>query len=844
MKLFFSSFTRLVFVYGFIWPAYAIEFKEVPSATSGISHIGETWGASWGDFNGDRYPDIYASNHRARPSLWRNDGDGTFTDIVLQFDTSYTWHDFPFTDTHGGSWGDFDNDGDQDLLVLTGVAFPPELFVNNGVGITVDETGVRTFPDDREGRLATWFDYNGDGLLDVVINNRAPNLFLSQTAGSFSDITLSVGLNSFRTNFGVLSDIDLDGQVELFAISDGDFPEKVYEIDSPHFTDITSSVPFTGLGLDAVIADFNNDLLPDIFLVRGNLRPNQALKVLDGTTGEPDKIEAWLASGEINGERGISFQANATITVTIDTQLGLPKIFIGTGGYQPTSKTFVLDPNQISDQGIHPHNDAVDQGFYIGYDTTNQVIEIFMSPGNLSTRSYIIVDGIDMSDPITTNLNAGDFDITPKLFLNIGGGFIDTNGIGLSQPIACVATAAGDFDNDMDIYLVCRNGIENINNRLYLNQGDGTFDEAISFGAEGIVGAGLASGAGVGENVVSADYDLDGWLDLYVLNGLLLNPIRTGGPDQLFRNTTFNTSTNKWIALDLVGSVSNRDAIGAKVLASAGGLTQLSERNGNYHRWSQNHQRIHFGLGQNTTVDIEVHWPNGDIDNFAGLAANGLYEINQGLSGSGSGTASAVSPGALPSFPAPQASDECGVNPVDQPPVFPYHFDPAQDRGLFIWKDCATLGDWFVRATAGSGTGMEYAGQVISSQAFATVTPFAIEADNDILDVTDPVLIDYFLRMSGAGVDGFDFTTSPGAKACLSASSLPTGAQVMLGGGHLPVDLPLDLNTLGACIEISVDDLSVGEDDGVASFVVGLSQASSSTVMVEYTIRGRYSDRR
>ncbi|MEE9493957.1 MAG: Calx-beta domain-containing protein, partial [Gammaproteobacteria bacterium] len=834
----------------------AVEFTEMPSATSGLNYVGESWGASWGDVNGDRYPDIFASNHRARPSIWRNNGDGTFTDIVLQFDTSYTWIDFPIIDTHGGAWADFDNDGDQDLLSLTGNGNgdPAALFVNDGVGITTDESVLRGIPMDLEGRLATWMDYDADGLLDFVINNRAPNIVVnqdSQNPGNFTDQTTATGLKTFRTNFSVLTDLDNDDQFELLAVTDGDFPAKVYDIPylaGTPFTDLTSTVPTTGLVLDSVIADLDNDLLPDIFLVRGNLRPVQALKVIDGAAGEMDKIETFIAAGVGSGEKGIRFQANGPITVTISSQLGLPRIHLGSTGYipidtnsHPTDKTFQLDPTLLSDQGIEPHDptDNVDQGFFIGYDTATNEWVILNSPGQKSTRAYFQVDGVDLSTPIVTNMGLGDMPVTPKFFKNSGAGFTNISGVGLSQAVSCISAVAGDFDNDMDLdlYLVCRNGIENIVNRLYLNNGDGSFIEAASFGAEGITGVGLVSGAGVGENVVIADYDLDGWLDLYVMNGLLMNPIRVGGPDQLFRNTTGNTSTNHWIQLDLVGTVSNRDAIGAKVLASAGGQTQVSENNGNYHRWSQNFKRTHFGLAQNTTVDIEVRWPNGDVDTFVGLAADQLYEATQGLTGSSTGSIATVSAGTAPSFPAPQAGNECGVNPLNQPVDFPYHFDPEQDQSLFVWKDCATTGDWFVRATAGNGTGIEYDGLLLSSEAFALVTPFDVEVGNDIVDnTTDTAQIDFFLRGSGAGVDGFDFTANASAGLCLTASSLPVNGQVLLGKSHLPVSLPLDLNTLKTCVDISAVDISANEADGVATFTVSLSEAVATTVTVDYSV--------
>ena len=81
----------------------------------GSPRIGESWGNAWGDFDGDGYLDLWATNHKHKPSLYRNNRDGTFTDIIDQ-----VWNAYAFADTHGVAWADFDNDGDQDLIVLCG----------------------------------------------------------------------------------------------------------------------------------------------------------------------------------------------------------------------------------------------------------------------------------------------------------------------------------------------------------------------------------------------------------------------------------------------------------------------------------------------------------------------------------------------------------------------------------------------------------------------------------------------------------------------------------------------------------------------------------------------------
>jgi hypothetical protein len=77
---------------------------------------------------------------------------------------------------------------------------------------------------------------------------------------------------------------------------------------------------------------------------------------------------------------------------------------------------------------------------------------------------------------------------------------------------------------------------------------------------------------------------------------------------------------------------SNRDAVGARVWVTAGGVRQYREQNGGYHRWSQNHSRIHVGLGPNPTADITIQWPSGLKESYTALAANTVYRAAEGIS--------------------------------------------------------------------------------------------------------------------------------------------------------------------------------------------------------------------
>ena len=94
---------------------------------SGVAHSSETYGASWGDVNGDGFPDLFVSDHRTMKSLFVNQRTGSFVDIAS---TINNFANRPHADTHGASWADFDNDGDQDLLVSIGTGNPSEWYVN------------------------------------------------------------------------------------------------------------------------------------------------------------------------------------------------------------------------------------------------------------------------------------------------------------------------------------------------------------------------------------------------------------------------------------------------------------------------------------------------------------------------------------------------------------------------------------------------------------------------------------------------------------------------------------------------------------------------------------------
>jgi len=184
--------------------------------------------------------------------------------------------------------------------------------------------------------------------------------------------------------------------------------------------------------------------------------------------------------------------------------------------------------------------------------------------------------------------------------------------------------AWGDYDNDgwLDLFLnrgsPYGSGGPGENNALYHNNGDGTFSK--------ITEGSVVNDGGQGQGCAWGDYDNDGFPDLFVANGGFAVGIHKQ-PNFLYRN---NGNGNNWITLRLVGTASNRSAIGAKVRLKAriGGriFWQMREISGG----GQNDLRASFGLGNAAHVDtVRIEWPSGAVQEFRNVAAKRFLTIDE-----------------------------------------------------------------------------------------------------------------------------------------------------------------------------------------------------------------------
>ncbi len=638
----------------FLWPvtttlllaasiaAAQTAFTDV-TENSGVAHFSETYGASWGDVNGDGFPDLFVSNHRTMKSLFQNKGDGTFVDIASK---TSTWENRPGADTHGASWADFNNDGTQDLLVSLGTGNPSEWFVNQKGKLSFETIGSGLDIDNLGGRMPVWLDYDNDNRLDVLLAQYGgvAKLFHQNKDGTFTEMSAAAKLLCIRFHYAQLVDVNGDGRLDVLCPDEATFPQKIYDTSSFPWKKIYDSakpaafLPVVQHVVDSAIADFNNDGRMDMFVLGGV--QNHPSSVVQGGL---NRVEALLAGGS----KGFKFVTTGTVTFTIDWNKAvegggtdITKIQIGSKGTHPKSTTFTLDPSNSSVGGMPPAPTAASALplMQIGYDKTAHrwtlaiVTKLNQDGASIFSQGYMqVIASAPISGLQATGLWPTDLPGRPTLLMNHGGSFVDdTVAAHLDAKVQCGSVTAGDFDNDMyvDLYLACRTGASNIANILYHNNGNGTFTAVPDAGgAAGPIGLAIADAAGTADSAVTADYDEDGFLDLFVTNGFNLQPRYIGGPNKLFHN---KGNHNHWIELDLVGVKSDRDATGARVYATALGVTQFRVQDGRYHRWSQDSKRIHFGLAGATSVLLTVKWPSGLVQTFPSVAANKLYTITEG----------------------------------------------------------------------------------------------------------------------------------------------------------------------------------------------------------------------
>jgi len=241
-------------------------------------------------------------------------------------------------------------------------------------------------------------------------------------------------------------------------------------------------------------------------------------------------------------------------------------------------------------------------------------------------------------------LGIGDFDLDGSLdifkthfaddisvlYRNDGKGLFDDVTIrsGLAVETRFVGWGAGmvDLDNDglPDLFVATGSVYPEIERKLpsypfktprliFRNLGEGRFEELIDEAGPGIAAVHSSRGCAFG------DFDNDGDLDILVMN--------MNEPPSLLRNDI--TGGGHWLKVRLVGTKSNRSAIGSRVVVRYGGRQQVQEAMASASFYSVNDRRLHFGLGAATTVDLTIRWISGAVENIPGVKADQILTVRE-----------------------------------------------------------------------------------------------------------------------------------------------------------------------------------------------------------------------
>lgn len=538
------------------------------------------------DYDNDGFYDLFIPDG-VESKLFRNNGDGTFADVTEQVGLA------GLSGVSVGLFADYDNDGYKDFFVSRTFE-PNQLFRNNGDGTFADVTAQAGIGVDYCTTVASWADYNNDGLLDLYVGryleprehipttfyarNGYPNqLYRNNGDGTFTNVTEEAGVGEVGLCLGTaFGDYDDDGYPDLYVSNDFGRKTLYRNNGDGTFSDVTvkTGTLAYGAGMSSTIGDYDNDGRLDLYVAH--------IRSEEGWFAEWPTVLRYM----VNSWRQSVWMTDMPLYFQIFRQSGFQ--FVKVFQDMASGNTLLRNRGDGTFEDVTWQANANPPGWFWGtnladFDNDGWQ-DLYAANGWVYNEKGTEIE-LDFLNKVVSE---------QKLYKT--GYLFDPNYFG---------------DRSW-------HGWER--NRHLRNRGDGTFEE---------IGRGVNTDLLLNSRGTAvADFWNRGTLDIAVA--------ASTDRHALLRNE--HNADRNWLQVKLVGAAedmekgTNRDAVGARVVIRAGGMMQMREVILGDGYGAQSMLRLHFGVNHVETVEeMVVRWPrSGIVQRFENVPVNRLYEIVEG----------------------------------------------------------------------------------------------------------------------------------------------------------------------------------------------------------------------